>query len=631
MLADLCKSIPSSTTRRASGCGRSLAALAIAAAAIGATLHLSIGSAPSAWAQSQTDPAPARPAAKDGQPSPSATMPGASAATPAGGTDAGSGQPGTTTGPEARKDGAAPASTGPAATGAAPTTPIDTTAAGAPPAAAPTMIEDPSLTALRLMIVLGGLPKGADIRIVRDEMLPLPGAGATSERSGGLDPADIARLSSAPRPGLPPDPSIENPTARGDDGRAASAAPGGNEPGAIGPRTDGSNTPTGAAVGPPSTQRTDGTRAPTGQVLSAGDQRPREVLVVFAETAKVSAPDDVAATVKLDREANFESALSGRRIVRYRIADDRSLPQVLDLLGKDARILSAQPNYVYKPLQGAGGKAAPAAQYSTRTLRLTDAHRLARGRNVKIAVIDTGVDTAHPELAGLKIETFDATGSGRVRAEAHGTAMLGILAARKQLVGTAPDATLLVARAIAPEGEGTTESVIKALAWSFGNGARIVNLSLSGPKDPLLQQEIATAIARGATVVAAAGNGGEAAPPAFPAAYEGVIAVTAVDANDKVYADANRGGYIALAAPGVDVPALAPNRSYTSASGTSYAAAHVSGVIALLLERKPELKASEIRDLLGRTARKPSVPGGQGAKDTGSGVIDPVRALESLR
>lgn len=625
MIADHCTFIYSPISIFARVGFRSMAAAAIAAAAIAAPLA-GVMPATHAWAQAQTGPAPSGSTARDAQAPPTVPVPGGPSTTPSSGPGAATGQPGS----ETPKDGAAPATPTPAATDADMTAPADKRADSASPPSV-VVIENPSLTALRLMIVLGKLPKGADVRMVRDEMLPLPG-GVTTERSGGLDPADMARLSSGPRPGLPADPSFENPSSP-PGGSTVAGIPGGNEPGApaSGPRADGSNVPTAAAVGPMGTQRTDGTRAPTGQVLSTGDQRPREVIVVFAETSKPAAPDEVAATAKLDRESTFETALSGRRIARYRIPDDRNLAQILDLLGKDTRILAAQPNYVYKALQGAAGTAVPGVQYSAQKLRLAEAHRLARGRNVKIAVIDTGVDIGHPELSGLKIELFDATGTGRVRADAHGTAILGILAARKQLVGMAPDASILVARAIAPDGEGTTESVLKALAWSFGNGARIINMSISGPRDPLLQQEIATAITRGSIIVAAAGNGGDRAPPAFPAAYDGVIAVTAVDASDKVYAQANRGSYITLAAPGVDIATLAPNRTYADASGTSYAAAHVSGVIALLLEKKPELKSADVRELLMRTSRKPSIASGQSTKDTGSGIVDPVRALEGVR
>lgn len=630
MIADHCtfKFLSSPISNIARHGFRSMAA-AIAVAAIAAPLTVAVPPM-DVWAQTQTGPARAEPrpdaTPRDTQAPPAS--PGTSSTTPSKGLGSVVGQPApsatTETGP---KDGAGPVTTPSATTDADMTAPADKRAISPP---STVVIEDPALTALRLITVLGKLPKGADVRLLREEMLPLPALGATTERSGGLDPAEIARLSSGPRPGLPADPNFENPAAPPRTGAVAGLP--GNEPGATAsPPSDGSNVAASAAVSPTGPQRTDGTRAPTGQVLSSGDQRPREVIVVFAETSRPAAPDEVAATAKIDRESTFETALSGRRIARYRVPDDRNLAQILDLLGKDRRIVSAQPNYIYKPLQGAAGTSAAGAQYAAQKLRLAEAHRLARGRNVKIALIDTGVDTGHPELAGVKIELFDATGTGRIRADAHGTAMLGILAARKQLVGMAPDASILAARAVAPDGEGTTESVLKALAWSFSNGARIINLSLSGPKDPLLQEEIATAITRGAIIVAAAGNGGDAATAVFPAAYDGVIAVTAVDANDRVYAQANRGSYIALAAPGVDIPTLALNRTYQDATGTSYAAAHVSGVIALLLEKKPELKSAEVRDLLMRTARKPAIASGQSTKDTGSGIVDPVRALESLR
>jgi subtilisin family serine protease len=633
MIADHCRNFSFRLASSALDKGKCLAAAALLTTALVSPLAFEVS-----VAIAQSQPAVKTPA-RDAQVTPSAPPPARSGtrpqdeaappATPSAGSSGASGQPTPSTGSEPVKESASPGDA-PAAGSAAndPAADLDkiTTNAGAVLAT----IENPTLTALRLMIVLGHLPKAIDIRVARSEILPVPGPVVTSERAGGLDPADIARLSSDARPGLPSNPELDDPTKSRVPGTIAAApGPAPNIPGAAAPGIPGPNITSGLETPPAGTQRTDGSRAPTGQVLAHGEQRPREVLVVFSETAKPSAPEDVATALKIDRESAFETVVSGRRIARYRIADDRSLPQVLDLLGKDARIVSAQPNYIYKPLQGAAGKAAPGAQYSVRMLRLADAHRLARGRNVKIALIDTGVDTAHPELAGLRIETFDATGTGRVRADMHGTAMLGIFAGRKQLGGVAPDAHLLVARAVGPEGEATTESILKALAWSFGNGAQVINISVGGPRDPLLEEEIAAAVTRGAIIVAAAGNGGENALAVYPAAYKTVIAVTAVDAADKVYVQANRGNYVAIAAPGVDIATAAPGRAYGSASGTSYAAAHVSGVIALLLEKKPGLKEADVRDVLTRTARKS--PGGQSTKDIGAGIVDPVRALESLR
>jgi subtilisin family serine protease len=152
-------------------------------------------------------------------------------------------------------------------------------------------------------------------------------------------------------------------------------------------------------------------------------------------------------------------------------------------------------------------------------------------------------------------------------------------------------------------------------------------MSFAGPNDPLLRQHLAAVHARGIVLVAAAGNDGPASAPLYPAADANVIAVTATDADDRLFALANRGRYIAVAAPGVDVLEPAPNDSVQLISGTSVAAAHVSGVAALILERAPALGPEEVRGLLMQSAAALSAPD---AKDnSGAGLTDALRAVES--
>jgi subtilisin family serine protease len=133
---------------------------------------------------------------------------------------------------------------------------------------------------------------------------------------------------------------------------------------------------------------------------------------------------------------------------------------------------------------------------------------------------------------------------------------------------------------------------------------------------------------KGVVLIAAVGNAGPKSPPLFPAADPNVIAVTATDENDKLFDRANQGPQVAIAAPGVDIVAPAPNNTYQITTGTSVAAAHVSGVAALLLERHPEVDASTILEVLTATARK------VGDKDRddqyGWGLIDPESALAEL-
>jgi subtilisin family serine protease len=151
--------------------------------------------------------------------------------------------------------------------------------------------------------------------------------------------------------------------------------------------------------------------------------------------------------------------------------------------------------------------------------------------------------------------------------------------------------------------------VLKGLDYAAGHGARIINMSFAGPKDPLIERGIAAIAARGILMVAASGNAGPKSPPLYPAANASVIAVSATDAQDKLFAASNRGAYIAVAAPGVDIFLPAPDEKYQMTSGTSFSAAYVSGLAALMLERNPALKPADVRAILMTTARDLGAPG----------------------
>ena len=145
--------------------------------------------------------------------------------------------------------------------------------------------------------------------------------------------------------------------------------------------------------------------------------------------------------------------------------------------------------------------------------------------------------------------------------------------------------------------EGTTFNILKGLDWAAAQGARIVNMSFAGPADPRLRDALQKANKKGIVLVAAAGNAGPKSPPLYPGADPNVIAVTATESNDELFAGANRGKYIAVAAPGVDILALGTDRTYQFTTGTSVAAALVSGVAALLIERNPLLTPDEVKKI----------------------------------
>jgi subtilisin family serine protease len=162
----------------------------------------------------------------------------------------------------------------------------------------------------------------------------------------------------------------------------------------------------------------------------------------------------------------------------------------------------------------------------------------------------------------------------------------------------------------APNGaESTSYVVLKSLDYAAAHGAQIVNMSFAGPKDPLIERAIAATAAKGIVMVAASGNAGAKSPPLYPAANPTVIAVSATDAQDKLFAASNRGSHIAISAPGVDIFLPAPDEKYQMTSGTSFSAAYISGLVALMLERNPALKPAEVRSILMKTARDLGAPG----------------------
>jgi hypothetical protein len=367
---------------------------------------------------------------------------------------------------------------------------------------------------------------------------------------------------------------------------------------------------------------------------TAGERRfvPNE-LVLDVPNIPARTLDAIARRHRLTLVGSRSLALTGHTLYRWRIEDGRPVADVIRALAGEQRIAAAQPNFTFT-LQQDQGRASPGAgdpaQYAVAKLRLAEAHRLADGNHVLVAVIDSGIDVSHPELAGVVAASYDAV-TGDTRPHAHGTAMAGAIAAHGKLIGVAPGVRLLAIRAFGagPEQEGTTFGIIAGLDWAVEHGARVVNMSFAGPTDAALQEALAKARKKGLVLIAAAGNAGPKSPPLYPAADPNVIAVTATDRDDHLFARANRGGYIALAAPGVDILAPAPQAGMQLATGTSIAAAHVSGIAALLIERKPSLRPDEVRKILTSTAK----PIGSRPRDDqyGAGLADALDAVSALQ
>ncbi len=340
-----------------------------------------------------------------------------------------------------------------------------------------------------------------------------------------------------------------------------------------------------------------------------------EILAEIDGALSGAQADELARRHGLARLGSQNFPLVGATIGLFRVTDRRPVATVSRELAADASVRSVQPNfrYVLQDQKAALTEGDP-AQYALAKLRLPEAHTLAHGANVTIAVIDSGIDGRHPELANSIADSFDALGS-KEGPHLHGTAVAGAIVAHARLMGAAPAARIVAIRAFGTAqngqngGESTSFVVLKALDYAVAHGAQIVNMSFAGPKDALIERAIAAAFARGVVMVAASGNAGAKSPPLYPAANANVMAVSATDAQDKLLAASNRGGYIAVAAPGADIFLPAPDDKYQMTSGTSFSAAYISGLAALVLERDPALKPDEVRAILMKTARDLGAPG----------------------
>ena len=267
------------------------------------------------------------------------------------------------------------------------------------------------------------------------------------------------------------------------------------------------------------------------------------------------------------------------------VPDGRSTAAAANELSHDSKVAWAEPVQLF---QAQGASVHPndplfPAQPAAREWQLADLHRIATGRGIKVAVIDSGIEANHPDLSGQVIVNRNFIVGQSEVAEDHGTGVAGIIAAKGDngigIVGVAPDARLLGLRACSQQRSGTVcdgLSLAKALYFAVEQHADVINLSLSGPDDRLLRAIVDVALARGSVVVSAY----DSAKPGggFPASVPGVIAVS-----DHSFAASSGRVYIA---PGRDVPTTQPGGRWFLVNGSSFSAAHVSGLAALVRQRR---------------------------------------------
>ena len=386
---------------------------------------------------------------------------------------------------------------------------------------------------------------------------------------------------------------------------------------------------------------------PAGSTLpDRAKNEPRDYLVVTVQNPVAMSPSRAASTLRgydgigpyiagssarglgralasdygLTEVASWPIAVLGVHCLVYGIPPDADREALRAALLRDRRVESVQPLQNFATESDPYNDPYAGLQQNVRQMAIPQAQSVTRGAGVRVAIIDTGADVGHPDLKpnGVRSRNFVDDNALQFRSDPHGTAVAGVIGAVPNngvgIVGIAPDAELLVykacwrSRTMDAASACNTFTLAQALAAAIEAHADIINLSLGGPGDPLLARLLRKSIEAGAIVVGAMPRDG--VRRGFPAEIDGVIVVDV--------AELGRAAPGVVLAPGRDVLSLAPDGHYDFYSGSSLAAAEVSGVIALLRHERPRLTASEAQALLSRGV-SPAVPNAREALSTLTG------------
>jgi len=366
--------------------------------------------------------------------------------------------------------------------------------------------------------------------------------------------------------------------------QATSGAGTATEPGAIVPLPP-VDPATGSAALPPG--------APAGARTSAP---PSEALLALPKDAAGAIPTDFELGPDATIAQSFFSPVICATVARVTGPPGSTLDQLVTVVPETGLVV---PNDVYASAAAELAPISPAApaasaadpylplQYGLALTGVRAARELGAGAGVRIALLDAPPEAVHRDLAPGRIETV-ATEAG-ARASVHGTLMAGVIGAAEGngfgIAGVAPAARIVSIPVCRPSGSAGGQCTIYQMLQGFDRAydaqAAIVNLSLSGPPNPLLARGVARLEALGLVVVAAAGNDGRE-EKRYPAAYPTVVGVGAVDRAGRLFAASNRGPWVELYAPGVEILSTVPGSAFAFGSGTSLAAAHVTGSLAVL-------------------------------------------------
>ncbi len=289
----------------------------------------------------------------------------------------------------------------------------------------------------------------------------------------------------------------------------------------------------------------------------------------------------------------------GLRVIVFKAVDKAAFLQTIREIEREGIALITQPNFIFKTL----ADPLRSRQYGNDILKIDMLHSTYRGRDIRVGIIDTGVDIWHKDLKDGVILFKNFVKGEDYKAEIHGTAVAGIIGARingSGIEGVAPEADLFTFRACrqvsedSPMGECFSDSLSKAINAAIVAKVQIVNMSLGGGEDKLLKLLIDRAIGQGMILIAPAGNTKSLRKPVFPSSYQGVISVGGLDEREKPYPNPEVTEKASVNAPAVNILTTFPNNKYNFLSGTSFSSAYISGILALAYEKNKGLNTSMI-------------------------------------
>ena len=307
-----------------------------------------------------------------------------------------------------------------------------------------------------------------------------------------------------------------------------------------------------------------------------------------------------------------------------------TVEEFIDEVSELSEVEYVQPNYLYQ-LNRTVNDPAMSQQWHLSHINVFDAWDMTMGdAGIKVAVIDSCVETSHPDLSSQIIATWNAVEGGSDAPDNHGTHVAGIIAAQANngigVAGVAPGIKLITINVFSgTPATATTSNVIKGIRYAVSSGARVINLSLGGyGYDGVLEGEINAAVQSNVVVVAAAGNGNTSSYSS-PSDYNSVISVIATDQSNQKASFSDYGPYKDISAPGVSIYSTVTGGSYNHMQGTSMSSPVVAGVAALILSVNPALTVSEVKHILYNTATDVNTPGWDAL--TGHGVVNAKAAV----